>query len=86
MSTIPRRPDNASGSRSRQPPRTAYVSLLSPSGRRRCWWYLYNCPACHAPQLGRARQLEDVAGPRRAGCGHQITVVIARTYGQRRAA
>jgi hypothetical protein len=74
-------PDRNTAARGKRAP-NAYVSLLSPAGRRRLWWYLYNCPVCRMPQLGRARHLADVAGPRRGGCGHQLVVVIARTYGR----
>ena len=62
---------------------TAYVSLFAPAGRRRWWWYWYTCRTCSAYQLGRAPQLEDVTGTRRAGCGHLVSIVIARTYGRR---
>jgi hypothetical protein len=58
------------------------VSLYGPSGRRRWWWYPHRCGQCGAYQLGRAPQLEEVAGERRAGCGHKVNVVIARVYGR----
>jgi hypothetical protein len=61
-------------------PPAAYVSLYLPFGRRTWHWYSYRCPGCGAHQLGRARRLEDVAGPRRGGCGHKLSVVIARVY------
>jgi hypothetical protein len=61
---------------------SAFVSLYEPTGRRRCWWYSYRCTACGTSQLGRAPRLEDVAGERRAGCGHRVIVVIARVYGR----
>ena len=61
---------------------TAYVSLYAPSGRRTQWWYAYSCRTCGRYQLGRRPRLEDVAGLRRGGCGHEITVVIARIYGR----
>ena len=78
--------DPAGGSRSRRVrPATAYVSLYAPSGRRRWWWYSYRCARCGMHQLGRARQLEDVTGPRRAGCGHHVSVVVARVHGERAA-
>jgi hypothetical protein len=64
----------------------AYVSLLVSAGRRKCWWYLATCRICGAPHLGRARQLEDVTGPRRLPCGHRVTIMVARTYGQRQGA
>ncbi len=65
----------------RQAP-NAYASLYLPSGRRRWHWYAYNCRTCGLYQLGRARELENVTGVRRAGCGHEVTVVIARVYGR----
>ena len=65
----------------RRPP-TAFVSLYLPSGRRKWCWYAYSCRTCGAYQLGRARTLEDVTGPRRAGCGHWVTVAVARVYGR----
>ena len=64
----------------RQAP-TAYVSLFTPSGRRRWWWYWYTCRTCGAYQLGRAPRLEDVTGPRQAGCGHHVSIAVARVYG-----
>jgi len=60
---------------------TAYVSLYAPAGRRRLWMYLYRCPTCGTYQLGRARQLDDVTGMRRAGCRHEVSIVVARVYG-----
>ncbi len=69
----------------RQAP-AAFVSLYMPSGRRKWFWYSYSCRTCGAYQLGRAPQLDDVAGVRRAGCGHQVSIVIARIYGHGRQA
>jgi hypothetical protein len=66
----------------RRKPPTAFVSLFPPSGRRTWHHYWYSCRTCGAYQLGRAPRLEDVAGVRRAGCGHRVNVVIARVYGQ----
>ena len=65
----------------RQAP-AAFASLYLPAGRRRWHWYAYACKTCGRHQLGRARQLDDVAGIRRASCGHQVNVVIARIYGR----
>jgi hypothetical protein len=59
-----------------------FVSAYEPLGRRRWWWYSYRCPHCATYQLGRAASLDKVTGERRAGCGHQLTIVIARTYSQ----
>jgi hypothetical protein len=61
---------------------TAFASLYLPTGRRRWHWYAYRCPSCGAYQLGRAPQLEHVTGQRRAGCGHQLVIAIARVYGR----
>jgi hypothetical protein len=61
---------------------SAYVSLHLPFGRRRWCWYSYSCRTCGAHQLGRTPRLEDVAGVRKAGCGHKVNIVIARIYGQ----
>lgn len=66
---------------SRARPSTARVSLLVPSGRRRCWWYLATCPVCSAPHLARVRDAARVARTRRLPCGHYVRVVVARTYG-----
>jgi hypothetical protein len=60
----------------------AFVSLLWPSSRRRCWWYLVRCSLCGAPHLGRARELADVTRTRKLPCGHRVQVVVARTYGR----
>jgi hypothetical protein len=68
-----------SGERRRPP--TAYVSLFVPAQRRRWWHYWYTCRRCGTYQLGRAPRLEDVTGTRRAGCGHQVRITVARVYG-----
>ncbi|HEX6520943.1 MAG TPA: hypothetical protein VF070_13170 [Streptosporangiaceae bacterium] len=60
---------------------TCRVSLLVPGGRRRWWHFLARCPVCGAPHLGRARELSGVTGTRRLPCKHQVTIVVARTYG-----
>jgi hypothetical protein len=60
---------------------TAYVSLFLPAGRRRWWHYHYRCAQCGMYQLGRAPRLENVTGPRRASCGHQVNIAVARVYG-----
>jgi DNA-directed RNA polymerase subunit RPC12/RpoP len=60
----------------------AFVSLWAPAGRRRWWWYSYRCGQCGRYQLGRASTLEDVTGIRTAGCGHRVTIAIARIYGR----
>lgn len=60
---------------------TSYVSLFVPAGKRRWWHYHYRCPSCGLYQLGRADRLEKVTGSRRAGCGHRVTIAVARVYG-----
>jgi hypothetical protein len=67
--------------RPRRKPRPVYVSLFAPTGHRTQWWYSHRCRDCGTYQLGRARQLDQVTGIRRAGCGHLVEIVIARTYG-----
>jgi hypothetical protein len=57
-----------------------FVSLYAPSGRRTQWWYSYRCAECGTWQLGRARQIDRVTGPRKAGCGHPVEIVVARVY------
>jgi hypothetical protein len=61
---------------------TARVSLLFPSERRTCWWYLVTCPVCREPHLGRSRDLAGVTGTRRLPCRHWVVVVVAKTYGR----
>jgi len=58
----------------------AFVSLFAPAGHRRWWHYSYRCGQCGTYQFGRAPRLEDVTGPRRASCGHKVSIVVARTY------
>ncbi len=59
----------------------APASVYAPIGRRRWWWYAYRCLTCGVYQLGRARQLDQVTGQRRAGCGHAVVIMAARIYG-----
>jgi len=66
---------------SRTWPPLAPPSVYAPLGRRRWWWYAYRCRTCGAYQFGRAKTLDAVTGVRRAGCGHDVSVMIARTYG-----
>lgn len=67
------------GAKTRPP--IAPASVYAPLGRRRWWWYSYPCRTCGAYQFGRAKTLDAVTGVRRAGCGHLVSVMIARTYG-----
>jgi hypothetical protein len=69
-------------SRDRHKAPPVFVSAYEPVGRRHCWWYAYRCPLCRAYQFGRATSLDKVTGQRRGGCGHQLTIMIARTYGR----
>jgi hypothetical protein len=62
-------------------PSLAPASVFGPTGRRRFWWYTYRYRTCGAYQFGRAKTLDAVTGLRRAGCGHEVSVMIARTYG-----
>ena len=61
---------------------TCRVSLLVPADCRTRWWYLATCPVCHAPHLGRAKELTDVTGKRKLPCKHLVDIVVARTYGR----
>jgi hypothetical protein len=81
-SAITRPTVTRSSDRGRRKALPVFVSLYGPIGRRRHWWYSYRCPTCGAYQLGRAPALDLVPGVRRAGCGHWITVNVARIYGQ----
>ena len=69
------------GDGSRRHPVLAPASAYQPLGRRTWVAYSYPCHACHTWHLGRARTLDKVTGSRRAGCGHWVTVMIARLYG-----
>jgi hypothetical protein len=68
-------------SRSRRRPPLAPASVYAPRGRRRHWWYCYPCRVCNTFHFGRASELDKVTGERRAGCGHAVSVMIARVYG-----
>lgn len=67
-------------------PPLAPASVYAPLGRRRYWWYAYHCKTCGTYQFGRAKTLDAVTGTRRAGCGHLVSVMIARTYNRTEAA
>ena len=61
---------------------TARVSLLAPDEHRTWWHYLFRCPTCGRPHLGRSRELAGVTGTRRLPCRHWVVIVVARSYGQ----
>ncbi len=65
----------------RKRPPLAPASAFAPDGRRRLWHYTYGCRVCGSYHFGRSRTLDGVTGVRRAGCGHLVSVMIARTYG-----
>jgi hypothetical protein len=72
-----------------QPGRVAPIapaSAFAPSGRRRLWAFTYSCKICEAYHIGRARDIDQVTGLRRAGCGHWVNVMAARIYGTKAAA
>jgi hypothetical protein len=62
---------------SREAP-TCRVFLLTPHGRRTCWWYVARCPVCSQPHLCRTRSLELVTTTRRLPCGHWAAIAITR--------
>jgi hypothetical protein len=66
---------------SRPRPLLAPASVYAPLGRRRWRWYAYRCRTCGAYQFGRAKTLDAVIRVRRADCGHEVSVMIVRTYG-----
>ena len=63
-------------------PPLAPASVFAPDGRRRLWHFTYPCRVCGAHNFGRSHSLADVTGLRRATCGHLVSVMIARVYGQ----
>jgi len=60
----------------------APASVFPPGGRRTRWMFTYGCKICGAYSLGRAADIDGVAGVRRASCGHWVTIMIARCYGR----
>lgn len=64
----------------RPKPPLAPASAFLPNGRRRLVHYTYSCRTCHSYHFGRAKTLDEVTGVRRAGCGHLVSVMIARIY------
>ena len=69
----------------KRPAPVVFASLYEPDLRRKWCWYSYRCGECGSYQLGRAATIEDATGRRRAGCGHWVTVMIARVYPGRQA-
>jgi hypothetical protein len=65
--------------RRRQLP-VASASLYEPAAGRTWWWLSMRCPHCGSVHLGRVRAEADAPGPRRAGCGRKVFVVVRRTY------
>jgi hypothetical protein len=58
----------------------ASASLYQPAGRRAWWWISLRCPHCGVVHLHRVREEEQAPGPRRAGCGKKVWVVIRSVY------
>ena len=67
----------------RRPP-VASASLYEPANARTLWWISLRCPWCGAVHLHRVREEHLAAGPRRAGCGRKVWVVVRRTYRAKR--
>lgn len=65
---------------------TAYASVFAPQGNRTWYWLTFRCPVCDTYVFARSRHLDEVAGARRATCGHRVTTVAARIYGSLEAA
>jgi hypothetical protein len=65
--------------RSRRLP-IASASLYEPAAGRTQWWLSIRCPHCGSVHLGRVRTESEAPGPRRAGCGRLVLVVVRRTY------
>jgi hypothetical protein len=65
--------------RSRRLP-IASASLYEPAAGRTQWWLSIRCPHCGSVHLGRVRTETEAPGPRRAGCGRLVLVVVRRTY------
>ena len=68
---------------SRKPP-AANASLDAPDalvgGRRTLWTISARCPWCDGVHLHRCREERDAPGPRRAGCGRLVIIVVRRVY------
>jgi hypothetical protein len=61
----------------------ASASLYQPAGRRAWWWISLRCPHCGGVHLHRVREEDQAPGPRRAGCGKKVWVVIRSVYRMR---
>ncbi len=58
----------------------ASASLYEPAADRTWWWLSIRCPHCGSVHLGRVRAESDAGGPRRAGCGRRVWVIVRRVY------
>jgi hypothetical protein len=58
----------------------ASASLYEPAADRTWWWLSIRCPHCGSIHLGRVRTESDAGGPRRAGCGRRVWVIVRRVY------
>jgi len=58
----------------------ASASLYEPAAGRTWWWLSVRCPRCGAVHLGRVRTEAEAGGPRRAGCGRRVWVIVRRVY------
>jgi hypothetical protein len=70
---------SASRPRHRRLP-SASASLYEPANGRTWWWLSIRCPHCGSVHLGRVRSQAEAPGPRRAGCGRMVVVIVRRTY------
>jgi hypothetical protein len=58
----------------------ANASLYEPAANRSWWWISLRCPHCGSVHLGRVREEGEAGGPRRAGCGRKVFVLVRRVY------
>lgn len=58
-----------------------YATAYAPSGRRRRWAAILNCPVCPGHHLVFARELTGLSGIRRSNCGNgKVWVVISKVH------